>query len=336
MPLAILNRNRFVLGLLGVVLLGLLFPRLGAEDGPLKAGFLSQMGVMVIFFLQGLSLQTRELVSGLRDLRLHGFIQLWIFLFGAAILASAGLLLTATGQAPLAAGFFYLALVPTTISSAVAFTGTASGNVSVAIVNTTLSNVIGVFWVPFGCVLLFATGSGFHGHILTGLLTKLSWLILLPLVTGQILRPLVKDLRVFRFVRPHFKTVNNGIILLIVFSAFSESRLTNTWHSVSLWALAVLLALTALCVVVIHVAVWTSSRWFIPGIPERKAALFCGSQRTLAAGAPMALAIFSANGDMAPASLGLLLLPLLCYHPMQLFLAAALLPRLPEQASGKF
>lgn len=330
MPAAILKQNRFVLCLLGVVLLGLLFPSLGAKEGPLMAGLLSRIGVMIIFFLQGLSLQTRELVSGVRDLRLHGFIQLWIFILGAGVLAGAGLVMQFAGQPQLAEGFFYLALVPTTISSAVAFTGAASGNVAGAIFNTTLSNIIGVFWVPVGCVLIFATSGGLRADLVFALLIKLSWLILLPLVAGQLLRPIILERSGFRSAKPHFKTINNGIILFIVFSAFAESRLNDTWKSVSPGALVALLILTGACLLLIHLGAWTSSGWGFVTVADRKTALFCGSQRTLAAGAPMALAIFSGNETLPAQNLSLILLPLLCYHPMQLFLAAALLPRLPE------
>jgi len=325
-----LKRNSFVLCLLGVVLLGFVFPELGAKEGPLKAGMVSRLGVMVIFFLQGLALQTRELAAGVRDLRLHGFIQMWIFVLGAAVLVCAGLLLKAGGQDALADGFFYLALVPTTISSAVAFTSTASGNVSAAIFNTTLSNVIGVFWVPLGCVFIFAAAGGLQADLVFSLLIKLSWLILLPLLVGQLLRPFLVDKPVFARVRPYFKTINNGIILFIVFSAFSESRLNDTWQAVSTGALGALIGLTALCLLLVHAGTWISSGWMFRDFRDRKAALFCGSQRTLAAGAPMALAIFSGNETLAASNLSLILLPLLCYHPMQLFLAAALLPRLPR------
>jgi sodium/bile acid cotransporter 7 len=324
----LIKKNPFIFGLLGAVLIAFLFPHLGAREGPLKAGLLTKLGVMVIFFLQGLSLKTRELASGMRDLRIHGFVQAWIFLVSPLILVPAGLILKAFGQPGLAAGFFFLALIPTTISSAVAFSSAARGNVAAAIFNTTLSNVLGVFWVPTGCVLLFATGSGTGGSLIGPLLLKLSWLILLPLLAGQLLRPFLNNLAWFNRVRPAFKSVNHGIILFIVFSAFSESVLNDTWGAVPTGSVVFLLLLTGLAVLLVHAGVWISSGWFLKRHEDRVTALFCGSQKTLAAGAPMAVAIF-ANGDqLAHLNLSLILLPLLCYHPIQLFLAAFLLPRL--------
>lgn len=328
LPVELVKKNPFIFGLFGAVVLAFLFPQLGAREGPLNAGFLSQFGVMIIFFLQGLSLKTHELASGLRNARVHGFVQAWIFLIIPFVLVPAGLVLRAAGQTGLAGGFFFLALIPTTISSAVAFTSAARGNVAAAIFNTTLANVLGVFWVPAGCVLIFATAGENQSGLIGSLLIKLTWLILLPLVTGLIIQPLLRDLPLFNRLKPAFKSVNHGIILFIVFAAFSESVLSDTWGTVPTGWLVVLLLMTLAAVLLIHTAVWWSSGWVLHNHADRVTALFCGSQKTLAAGAPMAVAIFANGEGLAHLELSLILLPLLCYHPIQLFLAAVLLPRL--------
>lgn len=327
---AIFRRNPFILALAGGVLLAFLVPGLGAKDGPLQAGVVSKLGVMVIFFLQGLSLKTRELARGLRDIRIHAFVQAWIFIFSAAILAATGLLLKTLSQDGLAEGFFYLALIPTTVASAVAFTSATQGNVAAAIFNTTFSNVFGVFWVPAGCLILFATGGGLQLELLGPLLLNLTWLILLPLATGQALRPFVHRRAWFGRLSPGFKYINHGIILFIVFATFAQSVLNETWSDVATGSILLLLLLTVLAVLLIHAGVWISSGWVLHNRADRKAALFCGAQKTLAAGTPMAVAIFSGNDQLAGVNVSLILLPLLCYHPAQLFLAALVLPRLQD------
>ena len=324
----ILKKNGFILALLAGVLLAVLFPHLGAREGPLRAGLLSKAGVMLIFLLQGLTLKTRELAGGVRHFRLHAFIQGWIFLGSALVLAGMGLVLTILGLGELAHGFLFLALVPTTISSAVAFTGAAGGNVPAAIFNATLSNIWGVFWVPTLSVLVFAGGQELQGGLVGPLLLKVAWLILAPLLAGQILRPFVCRRGWFQAAAPRFKYVNHAIILFIVFAAFSQSILSHAWEGVGAGALSLLLALIVLAVLLIHGGTWISSKWVTPDRPDRITALLCGSQKTLAAGAPMAVAIFGGGPQLAHVNLGLLLLPLLCYHPLQLFLAALILPRL--------
>ncbi|MGC9452977.1 MAG: bile acid:sodium symporter family protein [Oceanipulchritudo sp.] len=326
--MSLIRRNAFVLGLLGAVLVAFLFPELGAREGALKAGLLSKAGVMVIFLLQGLTLRTRELAGGFRHIRLHAFIQAWIFLLSPVVLVLMAAVLRLSSIGDLSAGFLFLALVPTTISSAVAFTGAAGGNVPAAIFNTTLSNVWGVFWVPTGCLLLFAGGGTFQTELIGPLLLKIAWLIVVPLLAGQLIRPFVFRRAWFQLAAPRFKLINHGIILFIVFAAFCQSFLSNAWDGVGAGALLTLLLLTLCAVLIVHAGNWLSSQWITSNHADRVSALFCGSQKTLAAGAPMAVAIFAGDSALSHVNPGLLLLPLLCYHPIQLLLAALLLPRL--------
>jgi len=60
------------------------------------------------------------------------------------------------------------------------------------------------------------------------------------------------------------------------------------------------------------------------GMPrgDRIASVFCGSKKTLASGVPMAHLIFGAN----PA-IGLILLPIMIYHPLQLLAGGMLAQR---------
>lgn len=329
--MSVIRKNLFILGILAVLLLAWLLPDLGAKDGILKTGLTTKLGVMIIFFLQGTTLRTRQLASSLGNLKLHGFVISWIFLLSALVhLAAAGLLHMLSMEV-LAQGFIYLALIPTTITSAIIYTSTARGNIPASIFNTTVSNVAGVFWVPMGCVLFFSAGSGFQLDLIAPLLWKVSQLILLPLIAGQILRPFVREKEWFKSISPKLKILNHSIILFILFSTFSQSFLANAWEGVQPLSLIVLICLTAIAVVVVHAGVWKSSGWIRLDHEDRITALFCGSQKTLAAGAPMAVAILSDSAQFSQINEGLLLLPLLCYHPMQLLLGAILIKRLAEE-----
>jgi sodium/bile acid cotransporter 7 len=326
--MTLLKKNGFVLALLGAVVLAYLFPGLGASNGILKAGLFSKIGVMVIFFLQGLTINTGDLASGLRQIKLHLFIQSWTYLFSPVVLVSVALVLNAFDHDALAGGFFYIALIPTTISSAVAFTSAAGGNVPASIFNTTISNILGVFWVPTGCWLIFAAGGQLQFDSVGPLLLKIAQLILLPLVAGQIVRPLFSGSTFIRRVAPSFRLINHSIILFIVFAAFCQSFLSSAWDDVAATSIILLLVLSFAAVLLVHAGVWISSAWVADNRADRITALFCGSQKTLATGAPMAVAIFSNGNGLAEVNIGLIILPLLCYHPMQLLLAAVLLAKL--------
>lgn len=321
------RENAFIFALLTAVITAFIVPELGENDGPLKAGIISQLGVMIIFFLQGLSLNTAQLLHGVRNIRLHGFVQLWIFVITPMILVPAGITLQHFASPALGAGFFFLALVPTTVSSAVAFSSAANGNVAGAIFNTTLSNVIGVFWVPIGCVLVFATTGSANASMILTLLSKLAWLILLPLVLGSLLRPVVIPFKAFSKAKPYFKIINHGIILFIVFAAFSQSVMGQTWKAIPAASLLLLVLMTLMTAILIHALVWQTSGTVLGVHGDRVTALFCGSQKTLAAGAPMAVAIFGNGEYLGQQNVSLVLLPLLCYHPIQLLIAGLLLPR---------
>ena len=324
----ILFRHGFLFGLLGAVVLAFLFPEWGAKDGPLRAGRVAQAGVFLIFFLQGLSLRTQEMLRGFGNLRLHSLVQAWIFLVGAAFLLAVAFFLRRTGTAlaPLADGFIFLALLPTTISSAVAFTATAGGNTAGAIVNTTFANIVGVFWVPAGCLLFFATGEGLQAEMVAPLLLKLGKLILLPLLCGHLVRPLVRESPLYRRLQPGFRPAQNAAILFIVFASFSQSLRADMGSEISPLYLGGLLSAVILSLLFLHRSLWLVSGWLLTAKEDRVTALFCGAQRTLAAGAPMALAIFGGKGAISSHDPGMILLPLLCYHPLQLFLAGMLLP----------
>ena len=322
-----LRNNRFPLALIGVVLLAFLFPEWGGRDGPLRAGAVSKAGIMVIFLLQGLSLRTRELTAGITKGRLHLFIQGWIFLGAPVVLAPGYLILISIGQPDLASGLLFLALLPTTISSAIVFSSSAGGNTAVSIFTTTLSNLIGVFWVPLACVFLFSASGQATSDLIPPLLLTIARLILLPLVLGQVLRLVVAKRAVFIRLVPHFRSVNNTIILFIVFGAFCQSVLDDAWRGVQPATMALLFGVVLFALLVIHGAVWKSSAWVAANRADRISALFCASQKTLATGVPMAVAIFGSNGLQSPIQPGLILLPLMVYHPAQLFVAAFLIHR---------
>src|SRR5207247_11368724 len=86
-----------------------------------------------------------------------------------------------------------------------------------------------------------------------------------------------------------------------------------------------LVVVTGVCVALfILVMLITSSASRALGFTreDRIAAMFCGSKKTLASGVPMAKLIFGAHPG-----LGLILLPIMIYHPLQLMVGGVLAQR---------
>jgi sodium/bile acid cotransporter 7 len=150
------------------------------------------------------------------------------------------------------------------------------------------------------------------------LLGNLVWMILLPFGLGHLLqRPLGA---VWQQRKSWVTGLNHAVILFIVWRAFSQSILLETWSEVTTnQFLAVLTGVLILLLVMTAVAWWGSGMIRLDAA-SRVTALFCGSQKTLALGLPMAGILF----EDLPVDLSMLVFPLLLYHPLQLLLAGLL------------
>jgi len=321
-----------MLAVVAAVVLAFAWPEPGARGGVIGMGWLKTAGIMTIFLLQGLLLPTRELARGMGNVRLHGFVQAWIFVGVPVLVLLLGLVARGWFDPAVWNGFLYLAILPTTVSSAVVLSTAAGGDTSGALFNVTAANVAGVVAVPGWCMLLFAVSGGVPMDPLP-LLVSLAQMIVLPLAVGQCLRPLLVGRRAFERAKPHFKTVNNAIIVYTIYTAFCGSVTGDTWAGFGAATLAAVIAMTALVLVLVSWLVWLSSGRLGLDRDSRISAFYCASQKTLAAGVPMATALFGGAqiagdaGTAAGIDLGLLILPLMVYHPLQLLLGGAMVAR---------
>ncbi len=308
----------FLVGMVLAVLLAWAFPAPGAQGGWLHPEFLNKAGVALIFFLHGAGLSFAALKAGTLNWRLHLVVQCCTFLL-FPLLGLAGVYLFGPRLDPnLALGFFYLCALPSTVSSSVALTAAARGNVPAAVFNATLSSLLGIFLTPLWVGLKLKTG-GDSFPLLKVILDLILWL-LLPLLLGQLSRPWTA-----KWISKHKSRVgivDRAIILLLVYTSFCDSMKWGIWsgHGWKTVGLGVLVSLCLFCLVMFLVRL-TSSRLGFP-IEDQITAMFCGSKKTLASGVPMARLIF---GDHA--GLSMILLPIMLYHPLQLVLCGWLAGR---------
>jgi sodium/bile acid cotransporter 7 len=277
------------------------------------------LGIAVIFFLQGLSLPTSELSQGFRPKRLHAFIIGWNYLLFPVC---TGLLLVLgrfVFDPAFILGFWLLAILPTTVSSAVAFTAVSGGDTSKAIFATVLSNLLAVFVVPTVATTYFSVGSGVSIP-LGPLLSKLALLIIAPLLVGQVVRKWLPEKAAA--VSKRTKSVGNWIIIFIVHAAFARSVASGFMSEISFYDTVTVVTGTCLLLCVVSAGVWFSSKWIRPSPEERISGFFCASQKSIATGLPMATMIFAAIPESINTAAALI--PLMCYHPLQLVLAGFL------------
>lgn len=279
-------------------------------------GQLTNVAIALLFFLYGARLSTQEALNGLKHWRLHLTILAFTFvvypLIGIALRP-----LTAVISHDMYLGILFLTLVPSTVQSSVAFTSIAKGNVAGAIVSASASNLVGVIITPLLVMLLMGTGGGVH--IDTSVFGEIALLLLAPFVLGQLTRRWVGKVAQSKAT----KVVDRGSIAMVVYSAFSKGVVDGIWSSISLWDLAFLVAFAAIFVAFMLWLTRRASQKMGFNRADTIAIEFCGSKKSLATGLPMASVIFASGG----ASLGLLILPLMIYHQVQLMMCSWLAAR---------
>ena len=301
--------------LIGTVALATLLPARGAAAEVVD--MVSTGAVALLFFLYGVKLNTGAIVAGLTNWRLQALIFASTFIafpiVGFILAFALGPLL----PPELRIGLLYLAILPSTVQSSIAFTSIAHGNVPAAVCAASLSNLAGVFITPAAAALLLHTSgtSGLGADAIIGIAVQL----LLPFVLGQLARPLLS-----RFVDRHpvlTRVVDRGSILIIVFSAFSAGVVAGIWQQVDIGTLAILFAADTVLLVVIMVLTSQAGRLSGLSRADRLALFFCGSKKSLASGLPMANILFA--GQAA----SMIVLPLMLFHQLQLFVCAVIAQR---------
>ncbi|MCA2963687.1 MAG: bile acid:sodium symporter [Acidobacteriaceae bacterium] len=305
----------FLWAILAMVSLASLFPQWAAA---IHANTLSDYGIFTIFFLYGVNLSVESLRTGLVNWRLHLLVQLSTFVLFPLLFVPFRAVAGPWLPPDLLLGFFYLCALPSTISSSVAMTAIARGNVPAAIFNATLSSLLGVVVTP-ALVSLVAQTTG-QAPPLGQTVTKVATLLLLPFALGQLLRPFAG--RFFGRYKKYTAISDKCIILLLVFAAFSDSVNAGLWTTYGPGVLALTVLATSALLAFVLALTTTLARLLRFTVPDEIVAVLCGSKKTLASGAPMAKLIFAGS-----ASLGPILLPIIVYHQIQLFVCSVLARR---------
>ncbi len=309
----------FLKGMLVAVALAFIWPAPGAKGGFLHPELLNKIGIALVFFLNGLGLSLASLKDGALRWKVHLLIQASTFLVFPVL---GWLLLKASGgwmAADLQTGFFYLCALPSTVSSSVALTVAARGNVPVAVFNATLSSLLGVVLTPFWMAWILGSGGGGF-DVWPVIIDLLLWLVL-PLVLGQLSRPALATWASHN--KGRIQIVDRLTILTLVYTSFADTVKEGVWSNYGpLILLETIVGSTLLFAIVLALTRLLGRLLGLP-IEDRIAAVFCGSKKTLASGVPMAHLIFGAN----PA-LGLILMPIMIYHPLQLAVGGVLAQRL--------
>jgi sodium/bile acid cotransporter 7 len=315
---AFLLKNFLVVGLITAIVFSLAVPWPGREVASWKVGswgIVSTINIVTIFIISGLTLQTDHIKDAVRQwpAALIGTISILL------ITPCAGFVLVALPFSPPAYsyGLAIFALVPTTIASGITLVTAARGNAALALMLTIVTNVLGVFILPFTIPLVISQAQSVSLNP-TDLLIKLVMTILIPLIIGKILRESSAWIR--KQVAKHkvaLGLLNNGSLICIVWLTLSsaQEQVVHTGFGT--------LCLIFLAAILLHV-VYLIVNYILVKIfrlPHREAAavLIMGSEKTL----PMAVTVIAATGT-ALGSTGQLTVPCVLAHISQVLIDAFL------------
>ncbi|MGM0569082.1 bile acid:sodium symporter family protein [Marinobacter sp.] len=312
--------DTFTMLLLGAIVLATFLPVRGSAAEALSVA--GTIAVALLFFLHGAALSRQQIIDGATHWRLHILITSLTFVFfPLVVLPINGL----SGIAPewmpedLGLGFLYLGVLPSAVSSSIAYTAMARGNVPAAICSAAASNVFGMMLTPFLLILLVSTSGGGSFSVLEAL-KDIVVQLLLPFAVGHAMRPWLGG-----FLARHENLTSRYdqlVIWLIVYSAFSHSVVSGLWENLPLTAIgltiALCFALLGFFMLVAHLLV----RHFGFSLEDEAAVVFCGSKKSLASGLPMAKVLFSGHPGF-----GMIVLPIMCYNQIQVIVGAMLAQR---------
>lgn len=303
----------FILAIIGMIAFASIWPTPGIQKGFFSLKSIAGYGVSLIFFFYGLRLSPQKLREGLGNWRLHMVVQLSTFVLFPIILLVLKRYFGSNGNELFWLGAFYVAALPSTVSSSVVMVSIAGGNISAAIFNASISSLIGVFITPLWMgIVLTSTTQGFD---LTDVVIKLIIQVLVPVTLGITLN------HRFGFLadkyRKKLRYFDQMVILLIIYTAFCESFSKHMFSDHGMADIVIL----GLCMIALF--------FFMYGIislisklmgfnrEDNITAVFCGSKKSLVHGTVMSKVLFP-----NAAAAGIILLPLMIYHALQLMAAS--------------
>jgi solute carrier family 10 (sodium/bile acid cotransporter), member 7 len=314
------NGSGLSVALVAVFIAAWCAPAFGLKGGPLFSDKLSVVAVFVIFLIQGWKLDLGRLKQAWADRRTLFLLHTFIFL--AALPMVWGISKLGLVDSIWNPGLFFLAILPTTISSCVVYSRAANGDADAALGHATVSNFLGMLWVPLAWGFLIVPGESDGSKALDALqliLPDFLIMILLPCLVGWWGRNKLS----FALLPVDGKAMDKipvGCILLLAYFSFCSlfAEFGNDLFEASTGVLATVVLVLLLVLTFLS---WVVGRVVCGSRRARITFLFCGGQKSLALGLPLAQLLSGSDES----SIGLLILPLAIFHFGQLLLGAFLI-----------
>jgi sodium/bile acid cotransporter 7 len=316
-----LGVDRFTLLLVATVATASALPAHGSVAVYLQ--YATDIAIGAMFFLYGARLPREVIRGGLVNWRLHLLVLASTFALFPLLGLGMRVLVPGLVSPDLYVGILFLCALPSTVQSSIAFTSIARGNVAAAICSASASNLIGIGLTPVLVALLLGAHGGFSAHALVAIAVQL----LLPFLLGQLARPW---LGTWAAANKHLLSfTDRGSILLVVYGAFGHAVSAGLWHALPISGFAIMIVIEAMVLAFMLFATYFAAKTMGFNREDTIAIVFCGSKKSLAAGVPMAGVLFPGP------DLGMILLPTLLFHQMQLMVCAVLARRWAQEGKAE-
>lgn len=311
-----LKIDPFLLILISVVITATFFPC----EGNIKIFFeyLTTFAIGLLFFMHGAKLSLDAIISGIKSWKLHLIIFATTFVIFPILGLALHIFVPAFLSENLYLGFLYLCTLPATVQSAIAFTSIARGNVAAAICSASASTLLGVFVTPILISLLMHTQAAGAINILDAI-SSIMLKLMLPFIIGHLSRRWIGG-----WIDSHRKIINKTdrlSILLVVYVAFSDAVINGIWQQINAFSFASIIVFSLLLLTIVLLITTYGSRLLGFNKEDEITIVFCGSKKSLASGIPMASVIFPVS------IMGIMVLPLMIFHQVQLMTCAVLASR---------
>ena len=131
-----------------MILIAYVFPGIGMKGEYLNLDLIIDAGISLIFFFYGLKMSPEKFRAGVSNWKLHITIQSITFIVFPILVLPFYSLTAGSNYETIWMAVFFLAALPSTVSSSVVMVSIARGNVPGAIFNASISGIIGIFATP--------------------------------------------------------------------------------------------------------------------------------------------------------------------------------------------
>ncbi len=296
----------FILSIIALIVAAFIYPELGAAEKPINLNEIAGYGISFIFFFYGTRLSKKQFTEGISNWKMHLLIQFTTFvLFPVAIIA----LKPFFTHENIWLAVLFAAALPSTVSTSVVMVSIAKGNIPGAIFNATISSFIGILITPLWMSLFIKTSVADIN--MSHIYIKLTYQILLPIFVGMLLNPLLG--KIVSKYNKQLKILDQSIVLMVIYTSFCKSFLTNVFSQFNVYTfIFLLIGMLALFLAMFFLTRFISQKLGF-SYKDEITATFCGSKKSLMHGAAISKVLFATSPI-----LGIILLPIMMYHPLQI------------------